>query len=69
MLAGIGARGYAVVDQLLAALSNLKLCELDKEGLVLWIWIGSGHLLCGPSAPWCWRRKSRAPPPAAGKRS
>jgi hypothetical protein len=43
----IGARGQAVIDRLLAMVSDLEPCEHDKDGFALWISTRPAHLLCG----------------------
>jgi hypothetical protein len=45
--AQIGARGQAVIDQLLATVRGLEPCEHDKDGFALWISLRPGRLLCG----------------------
>jgi len=46
-LPDLGPRGQAVVDGLLARVSELGFCEHDPDGFALWISTRPGDLLCG----------------------
>jgi hypothetical protein len=45
-LPGIGPRGQAVIDQLLAAVTELEFCEHGREDFALWIAARPGMVLC-----------------------
>jgi len=41
-----GAIANAVIDRLLAKISQLEMCEHDQDGFAMWIATRPGHLLC-----------------------
>jgi hypothetical protein len=43
----MGPQGQAVVDRLLAHVTELEFCEHDAEGFAMWIATRPGRLLCG----------------------
>jgi hypothetical protein len=46
-LPGIGPRGQAVIDQLLATVTELEFCEHGRGDFAFWIAARPGMLLCG----------------------
>lgn len=45
-LPGIGPRGQAVIDQLLATVTELEYCEHGRGDLAFWIAVRRGMVLC-----------------------